>query len=338
MSSQREFMRLDQCKVDIDLVVSAPVERIEPEPEWVAVRDSGVLPPAVFALYSRSSFLSFGAAPPFLSDDKRFLFSYFSMVMNSLRQSLSDADNDLRLFVEAQSKVYDPGKKLRSEEWEPDADDQARSHFRSLLLSLQSALDASADLIALFLTPLIPGLRVGRAQFSRIEAWLERPLPQPGLVVTPQRHYLERLYDEVRPIVRADTPERDWLPLMRMLRNKAAHLGDNVFRYVGLHDAAGTFYTFIPRRWPYIWEEHMHPAGQAQSNQQSVGDLFRATLVHDGIVAYARGLRVKVTVLVAAVASVVDGTYVAFKDFGANVTALAELEGSSQAFEFEHWV
>ena len=331
-------MRLDQCNLDIDLVVSAPVQRTEPEPAWVAARDSGVLPQAVFTLYSRSSFLSFGSGPPFLSDDRRFLFSYFSMVMNSLRQSLADADDDLRLFAQAQSKVYDPGKKLRGEKWDPNADDRARSHFRSLLLSLQSALDACADLAALFLTALIPGLRLGRAQFSQIEVWLERPLPAPGPIVTPQRHYLERLYNEIRPIVRTDTSERDWLPLMRMLRNKGAHLGDNVFRYIALHDASGTFYTFIPRRWPYIWEEHMHPAGQAQTNQQPVGDLLRSSLVHDDIVAYTRGLRAKVTTLVAAVGGVVDATYVAFKDFGTNATALAELEGSSQSFDFEHWV
>jgi len=41
-------------------------------------------------------------------------------------------------------------------------------------------------------TGLIPGLRLGRAQFSRIENWLERPQPPGGLIVTPQRYFLER--------------------------------------------------------------------------------------------------------------------------------------------------
>lgn len=331
-------MRLEQCNLDVDLVVSAPVQRTEPEPAWVSAWQSGVLPDVVFELYARAGFLSFGAAPPFLADDKRFLFSYFSMVMNSLRVSLVEANGDLEMFVAAQSKTYDPGKKLRGEAWEADADDRARKHFRLLLLSLQSALDASADLTALFLTALIPGLRVGRAQFSQVETWLDRPLPTPGPVVMPQRDYLERLYNETRVLVNLDGPERDWLPLMRMLRNKAAHLGDNVFRYIGLHDQTGTFYTFIPRRWPFIWEEHLHPADQPQSNQQPIADLHRATLVHDDIVAYAQGLRAKVTSLVAVVVRVIDQAYVAFKDFGTNAAALAELEGSSQSCEFKHWV
>jgi hypothetical protein len=46
------------------------------------------------------------------------------------------------------------------------------SCFRYAVLSLQSGLDALADLVAMFLPGLIPNLQVGRAQFSRIESWL----------------------------------------------------------------------------------------------------------------------------------------------------------------------
>ena len=330
-------MRLENCDLNIDLVVSAPVMRTQPEPEWVAARDSGVLPPAVFALYSRASFLSFGGAPPFLSDDKRFLFSYFSMLLRSVKESLTDADEELKLFIEVQGQVYDPGKKIRGEPWDPTADDRARRHFRLLLLALQGALDAVADLVALFLTGLVPGLQLARAQFARIEAWLYRPLPAPELVITPQRQYLENLYSRLRPLVLADAPERDWLPLMRMFRNKAAHLGDSVFRYVGLHDNASKFYTFVPRRWPYIWEEHMHPAGAAGTGQ-SILDLLRESLVHDDIVSYARGVRSRITGLIGAAVEVIDSAYVAFKDFQTNEAALAELEGSSEAFEFQYFL
>ncbi|MBI1747012.1 MAG: hypothetical protein HYR55_10545 [Acidobacteria bacterium] len=330
-------MRLEQCNLDVDQVVGAPVQRNDPDPIWVRDRDAGLLPDVAFGLYARAGFLSFGAAPPFLTDEKRFLFSYFSMLMNSLRESLVDADDDLSGFIDAHGRTYDPGKRAQGEAWDPDADDRARKHFRLFLLSLQSALDASADLTALFLTGLIPGLRLGRAQFSQVETWLQRPLPAPGLVVTPQRQFLERLYSEAGRLVCAEAPQRDWLALMRMLRNKAAHLGDNVFRYVSLHDNGGRFYTFVPRRWPFIWEEHMHLAGKAPADPQPVADLFRATLVQDDIVAFANGLRAQVTILLAAVVGVVDGAFVAFREFGTNAAALAELEGSSHTFEFRHW-
>lgn len=331
-------MKLEYCKLDVDLVVTAPMVRTEPEPDWAAARDAGVLPAAGFTLYSRSSFLSFGAAPPFLADEKHLLFSYFAMVLRSIRDALVDADVELRAFLESQARVYDPGKKIRSEVWDPAAPQRARRHFRLLLLSLQAGLDATADLIALFLTGLIPGLRLGRAQFSRIENWLERPLPPDGLIVTPQRDFLERLYRDLSPLVNAVEPERDWLPLMRMLRNKAAHLGDAVFSYMGLHDRDGQFYTFIPRQWPFIPEEHVRQVGAGQSGSaEPLCDLLRRTLVHQDIVSYASGLRRKVTKVISVVLEILDSAYMQFRDFPLNAAALAELQGSAEGYAFEHF-
>lgn len=331
-------MKLDHCELDIDRVVAAPMVRTEPEPDWVAARDAALLPAAGFAMYSRSSFLSFGAAPPFLADEKRLLFSYFAMVLRSVRDALVDADSELRAFSDSQVRVYDPGKRIRGEEWDPTAPERARKHFRLLLLSLQAGLDATADLTALFLTGLIPGLRLGRAQFSRIESWLARPLPPAGLIVTPQRDSLERLHRGLSAVVNAPQPERDWLALMRMFRNKAAHLGDAVFRYLVLHDRDGRFYTFIPRLWPFIPEEHMHPATADQGEAPDpLPELFRRTLVHEDIVSYASGLRGKVTEVIATALEVVDSSYVRFGDFPLNVAALAELEGSAESYAFEHF-
>jgi hypothetical protein len=312
--------------------------RAEPEPDWVAAQDTGVLPAAGFALYSRSSFLSFGSAPAFLADDRHLLFSYFAMVLRSLRDSLVDADGELRAFSENQARVYDPGKRMRGEEWDPAAPERARRHFRLLLLSLQAGLDATADLIALFLPGLIPGLRLGRAQFSRIENWLERPLPPGGLIVTPQRDYLERLYTDLSPLMNAAAPERDWLPLMRMLRNKAAHLGDAVFRYIALHDRDGRFYTFLPRQWPFIPEEHMHAADAAPAAApEPFPELLRRTLMHEDIVSYASGLRRKATEVISAVLEVLDSAYLQFRGFPLNTAALAELQGSAESYAFEHF-
>ena len=289
-------MKLENCRLQIAGVVVAPMIRTEPDPEWVAAREAALLPAAGFALYSRSSFLSFGAAPPFLADEKHLMFSYFGMVLRSVRDALVDADAELRAFLESQARIYDPGKRIRGEEWDPSAPQRARAHFRLLLLSLQSSLDATADLVTLFLTGLIPGLRLGRAQFSQIENWLERSLPPGGLIVTPQRNLLERLYTDLSHLIKPGSPERDWLPLMRMLRNKAAHLGDAVFRYISLHDQDGRFYTFIPRQWPFIPEEHMHAADAAPSAApEPFPELLRRTLMHEDIVSYASGLRRKVT-------------------------------------------
>lgn len=331
-------MQLENCVLEIDRVVAAPMMRMEAAPEWVAARDAWLLPHHGFTMYSRASFLSFGAAPPFLADDRRLLFSYFAMVLTGIKDALVDADSELRAFSENQAQVYDPGKKVRGETWDPTAADRARKHFRFLLLSLQAGLDATADLTALFLTGLIPGLRVGRAQFPRMETWLAKPLPAGPLIISPQRACLERLYAALTPIVNAPEPERDWLALMRMFRNKAAHLGDAVFRYMVLHDRDGRFYTFIPRQWPFIPEEHITPSGAERGEpRESLPELFKRTLVHQDIVSYASGLRHKVTALIAAALEVLDSAYLAFENFPLNTAALAELDGSAETHAFERF-
>jgi len=125
---------------------------------------------------------------------------------------------------------------------------------------------------------------------------------------------------------------------MRMLRNKAAHLGDAVFRYMALHDRDGRFYTFIPRQWPLIPEQHMHAADAAPAApHEPFPDLFRRTLMHEDIASYASGLRRKVTAVISAVLEILDSAYVRFSEFPLNTAALAELQGSSESYAFEHF-
>ena len=285
-------MRLENCALDIAGAAMAPPLRNAPEDVWLRARDSGAIPGSLFDLYTRASYLSFGTAPPFMRDDENILFSYFGMLLRSVMNALVEADDELRLFVEARAQVYDPGKRIRGETGDPAADDRARRHFRHFVLSLQAALDGFSDTSALFFTGLVPDLRLGRAQFSRLEGWLARPLPVPDLILSPQEHLLRQLYDALHPLVYPDGPDREWPRVMRLFRNKAAHLGDAVFRYVGLHDDSGHFYTFLPRQWPYIWERHMKPARESGPlDPDRLPALFRETLIHQDIKSWVRGLR-----------------------------------------------
>lgn len=332
-------MRLQDCIQDIDQVVTAPLVRDAPEEEWVSARGSGLIPTQLFDLYIRAKYLSFGAAPPFLADADNILFSYFSMVLRSLKESFAEAERLLVDFTEARQLIYDPGKKARREPWEPHADARAQRSFRYFLVSLYGTLDSAADMVALFFAGLVPRLRLGRAQFVRIEKWLHRPLAGSRPVLTPYESRLEDLHRVLRPLVFPDSPEREWLPLMRLFRNKAAHLGDQVFRYVSLHDERARFYTFIPRQWPYIWERHMKPPQPGQPRDPDFFPrLFRETLIHEDVVSYAQGLRRKVSAVVGATVGVIIQAYDEFQGFPLNQAALAELQGSSEAYAFEYFL
>jgi hypothetical protein len=331
-------MRIEDCVLTGDFVVGAPFTRTEPEEEWVLARDSGAIPIELFELYRRAHYLSFGSAPKFLADPDNVLFSYFSMLLRSVMESFVDSQEQLQSFIAEQKLTYDAGKKLRGEAWDPSADIRARRHFRNFLIALQSSLDVLADLIALFFTGLIPRLHFGRAQFSRVEDWLRRPLPPFGLVLTPYDERLRKLFNSIAPLVHATGQEREWLPLMRMLRNKAAHLGHPVFRQVGLHDQTPKFYTFIPRQWPYIWERHMRPRGSASPyGPDFLKKFFLETLMHQDVVSYGSGLRAKVMAVVQAGVSQLAETYHQFQDFPLNSTALAELQGNSENYSFERF-
>jgi len=332
------LMRLENCALDIAGVTMAPPFRNAPEDVWLRARDSGAIPGSLFDLYARAGYLSFGAAPLFMKDDENILFSYFGMLLRSVMNALVDADDEVRLFVEARAQVYDPGKRIRGEAWDPTAEDRARRHLRHLVLSLQAALDGFSDTSALFFTGLVPNLRLGRAQFSRLEAWLAHPLPVPGLILSPQEHILRQLYDALRPLVYPDGPDRDWLRVMRLFRNKAAHMGDAVFRYVGLHDDSGRFYTFLPRQWPYILERYMKPA--ADSGHPDPGRLpalLRETLMHQDIKSWVRGLRLTVQAVLDSGFSRLNVAFQTFHAFPANMAALAELNGSSEFHAFEYF-
>jgi hypothetical protein len=326
---------MEDCEIGGNLgAVTAAFTRTEPEEDWLKARDAGILPAAVFSLYSRAGFLSYGSTPRFLSDDKHYLFGYFSMVLESIKGTLVDADQELEGFATAQSQIWDVGKEQRGESWDDNADRRAKNHFRMLVLSLCASLDAASELTALLLTGQVPGLVVGRAAFTEIEKWLKAPLPpMKTSIITPQRVVLENLYQRLHPIVEATGPEKDWLPVMKLFRDKAAHLGTVHFREIGFHDKDLRFHRFFPRRWPVLWEEHMSAAGSKEPHptlESMVGQFMR----QDNI-SYVRSLRAKVTTLIDAACEVLDSAYGDFKDFQPNDAAMAQLKKNAKVFDFE---
>ena len=201
---------MNDCVTDISHVSMRALERTGPEEEWLAARQSGFLPAAVFELYRLNKFLSFGNAPPFLKDDDNILFSYFGLVLRSLMEACQDAGEQMKAFIESHKQSYDAGKELRGESWDKTADTRARRQFRDFLIALQTGLDSFADLFAIFWPGEIKNLSVGRAQFSTIEEWLKQPSHAPSnLLISPSQYYLWKMYQILTPIVNAGPPETD---------------------------------------------------------------------------------------------------------------------------------
>jgi|CZLA01.1.fsa_nt_gi hypothetical protein len=333
-------MRLDDCDFNsISGVSMAPFVRNAPEDEWANAASNGIIPSSLYDLYQRANFLSFGASPRFLSDGESILWSYFALVLRSIHSSLVDAHEQAASFAAARELVYDPAKMRRGERWEKDADKRARRHFRDLLIALQSSLDSLADVIAIFFPGCISGLKIGRAQFSTIEAWFTGPPPTASVIAAPSEFCLNKLYDAVKALILAPHPETDWLPMMHLLRNKSVHLAEPMFRLVGLPQVGdGRFFAFIPRQWPYLWESLMTPPGQQPRNPSLLPQLLRDTLIHQDIVTYSCDLLAKVKAVIAAASPVLNETYDQFKDLPHNQSALAELKSNFKKYDFENFV
>lgn len=329
-------MKLDELNLDIAGVVSAPIKITSAQPDWVQARRSRAIPESLFKLYEAAGYLSFDAAPKFLADSDKILFSYFSMVLRGVRQQLTDIAESLAKLGEAHALVYDPIKKAKGLPWDPRADRRSKAAFHEIIIAAYSSLDMLAEILALMFTGLIPGLTVGRAQFSSIEDWLRKPARSGGIVLSPQEATLADLRLALTPLIMPSGPEQDWLPLVRMLRNKGAHLGDEVFRYFGLFGPDDNLYLFIPREWPYFFEQDMKPDGE--DTPEPFPQFLLRTLIHQDHVSFAKGLAAKIRTVVASVSEVTCTAFNLFGGFELNQVALDQLRTNSRTYSFEYFL
>jgi hypothetical protein len=328
-------MRLQRCSLTPAVVVSHPLRITRPEEDWVVAREQRQIPDPLFQLYTQADFLSFGAAEGFLAESSNVLFGYFGMLMGSIKDFLLEGPEHIAALEAALASAYDPGKKARGETWDRNADKIQRRALRNLAVMLIGTLDTLADLVALFFTARIRGLSIGRGQFTKIETWLLKPLQVGPVVVTPQEHFLGAFHRALAPCVHPSGPDKGWLPLLRLVRNKAAHMGEQIFPFTCLHDSTGTFYTFLPRRWPYIIQEHITPTGAPRSQSGSPPpDFFETNLMHQDILAFAKGALKRVFLVVENGTQVLGDAYTQFRLLPTNNAALQELNANAEAHDF----
>ena len=329
-------MNLHELNLDVAAVVGAPLKITSPDPAWLQAQASGLIPEALFKVYESAGYFSFGAAPQFLADSDNLLFSYFGMLVRGLKGQLTEGAELLEDLKKAHSQLYDPIKKAKGLPWDSTADQRAKRAFRHLLVTASGSLDILADLVAMMFTGRIPGLSVGRAQFISIEEWLRKPVPSSGAIVTPYDHYLNQLRDKLQPLILPRGSERDWIPLVRLLRNKGAHLGDDVFRTFALFDDKGNLYLFVPRQWPYFFEKHVKPSGH-DGHTKPFPQLLTETLIHQDYISFSEGLNRRILQVIGAGSEVIGTAYVAFSGFPLNQAALSQLAGNSRSFQFEYF-
>ncbi|MEP6743174.1 MAG: hypothetical protein ABJB61_11795 [bacterium] len=322
-------MKLTDCNLDVGSFLIAPLVVARPTPEWLELRENKVIPEGLFRLYMTAHFLSLDSVRGFLADSHQVLFGYFGTLLRGLRALHVESKEELNGLNEAFQDTAGFAKRLMSK----SADARARRHLKHFLIAQTGLLDAVAELIALFFSQHINGLTVGRADFGKIETWLQgSPVPFSSSIVSPDQYFVGELHKLLYPLIVSSGEDRDWFLLLQLLRNKLAHISHPVM-FIGLHDAEGKFYTFIPKRWPFIKEE-FYVQGQ-NPNAPPLAEHYRRVLIPQDLLSFCEGLAERISAVVNVSCEILTNAYAQFEHLPASQRALDELARNSKEYGFE---
>lgn len=330
-------MKIENCFLDNDIVLTPPLIVSRPSKDWEDARETSIIPSSLFGLYVKADCLSYGKAPNFLGDPNNILFSYFGMLLRSLKDLFVEGKDCIANFEQALDAGYNPIKKMKGEKWDPEADKRARKNLRDFVIAAVAILDNLADLIALFFTKQIPNLMVGRTQFTQIQKWLSKPITGSSFLSTPQEYFLSELHKNVVALVFPVGTDKDWLSLLKLLRNKSAHMGHRMFYYtclMGKDDEDPRFYTFLPRRWPITIEENLSQGNSAMPTI-SAKTQIEQDFMHQDAISFIKGVFLRITTIVDNSCKVFADAYVQLKTFPVNADALGELNKNRENYAFE---
>jgi len=333
-------MKLQDCHMQLRTVLTAPLERDEPEPEWSNAHESEIIPEQLWNLYRSTRYLSGSALAGMETPQARMITVYVARLMRSVRECLVDASELREQMRQLSPLQYDP-RKPYPHEFDREASRRHRSAFRSLLVNLLGSLDVFADLVAIILPRRVPRLAAGRATFTDMERWLAKPNQVTAAVVTPHEHHASELHNRLSPLIFVVSgPERDWLPLLRMYRNKVAHLGHESYTQFGLeHISDDGLSFFIPRSWPFVAEQYASSEVSPTPSGRLVdfSDVLTRWLMHQDLEEYSEGAIRKVREVLGVGFQVLHEAYVQLKSISPSQQVLEDLESSKQSFEFEYF-
>jgi hypothetical protein len=333
-------MKLQDCHMQLRSVVTPPFEHDAPGADWREVRAAGHIPPQLWDLYRATRYLSASALAGFETPNARIITVYFARLIRSVKECLLDSAELRTQMRDLSARQYDP-RKPYPHEFDRDAARRHRSAFRSLLVNLVGSLDVFADIVAVMLPRQVPHLRAGGAAFTVLERWLATRHEVPSGLISPTAHFVAELHEQLGPIVVISSgPERDWLPLMRMYRNKAAHLGHQSYTQFGLESKIdGNLAFFIPRSWPFVAEQYaaVGPPSQPTNEPVDFSDVLSDWLMHQDLEEYSEGAFRKIHVVLGAGFGALHRLYMQLKAVPVANATLEDLEKSKLSYKFEYF-
>ena len=282
-------MKFKDC-LSADIVVSAPMARTSPEESWVVAHDKKIIPAPLYRFYVAADFFSFDKCPTFLADDQRIIFSHLGASVDLIKSSFEDYHELLDLMKKYDADTYNPIKKIKNEPFDPSAPKYFNRCLQLLLINMYSILDATAEVISAVLS----WGKFGRASFAEIVKKIKDDLKASALdtdnkaIASVDKKYQEDIMRLIKEEI-IDDYNAEWFDLFKLYRDKMAH-----FRYhTGFlfHDKGGKFYHFLPRQWPYYFQQGIaYGKAKALDNNAYFVDL----LMECDVFEYCEGLHKKI--------------------------------------------
>lgn len=331
-------MKMEDCVLTAHRIGMRPIIRHEPEKDWLEAFNNKLIPDQMYRYYCIASFFSINKAPKFLDDPDRILFSYLSALIRGLKERFIESSDLIEKIKVDDTRIYSPTKKVKGEDWDPDASIRIRRNFRYLIMNISSILDQFSEVIAVFFHGEIPEITVGRSSFKILLEFVKTPYKQKGTIISPQEVKLLSIQSILFDELRIDGRNSDWIKLFYLYRNKLDHLGSQMFPVFRLHDIKGNYFTFLPKRWPLFHQTDIKLNQNIQDQEQETLEPYlKENYMQQDIISYSADLLKNINSLINKSFEVLCDTYLEFQNFELNRSALKSLRKKEEKYKFAHF-
>ena len=326
-------MKLKDCNLNVDVVVTAPPSRIKPHDSWLSAYKNNFIPKTLYDFYVAADYFSFDKCPKFLQDNKKILFPHLEASIDLVKLSFEEYHELIDLLKKYDSLYPNPIKKIRGEKFELSAMQNFNRYFQFLIINMYSILDSTAEAIAILLS----WGELGRGMFSGLVTNVKNSLGENRAASKTTIVDIDEKYTEdIKNVIRREIVEKknnEWYELFKLYRNKLSHFR----RYSGalLHDEKGNFYHFLPKQWPYYFKQDI----MRGKKDDSVNIVFSDFLMGCDIFEYSEGLYKKIFYITEEIFGLLTETFKIKKDSGCNINPLVkkEVESLISKYKFENF-
>lgn len=327
-------MRLEDCELNIAAVVSAPLLRTKPDDSWLSVYKNKSIPESLYKFYTTAEYFSFDKCPKFLRDGKNILFAHLETSVELIKSSFEEYSELVEFMKKYDKDSFNPIKKAKGETFDPSAPKYFKRYFQLLIINMYSILDSTAEAVAIILS----WGKLGRGEFARliddtINVSEKNKDISAGIIMKIEDKYIE----DMKLIIKEEVIEEnnnEWFELFKTYRNKLSHFRQHSTFL--LHDKKGDFYHFLPRQWPYYFQQDMK---YGRSNEEDMNSLFSELLMDQDIFEYCDGLYKKIYRITERMLNILTEVFKIKKESGYEINSdiQEKLTVLTQKYKFKHF-